>query len=284
MVKKLLCAVLLASVFGISDSYAQAASCTPDLSCLGTATEGICPDSATGIPAAMIGVPYNTTVSVKIPVSYTYTGTTYNLTHFAITNVDVDTTTGATGAYVPLTAIGLNYLGSGTNSPAGGATGISGYTMTRYCYWTAPNTACVIVSGTPTKAGTFPIRIKSQIRTLVFGSGVWIPAPDNTDYKMVVNTTTGVDQIAAYKFEVKQNNPNPFNAATKIEYTSQNAGDVDFKVFNMLGSVVYSKTIKAEKGMNSYELDASSFSPGIYVYSMKCGDKTITKRMIVSGK
>ncbi|MCW3101820.1 MAG: Fibronectin type domain protein [Bacteroidetes bacterium] len=283
MMKKLLFAFFLASTFGTTETFAQA-SCTPDLSCLGTATEGICPDSATGIPTANIGAAYNTTVSVKIPAVYTYMGTTYNLTHFVITNVDVDTTAGSTGSYVPLSAIGLTYLGSGGNSPSGGASGVSGVTMTQHCYWAAPGSACVVVSGTPTKQGTFPIRIKSQIRTLVFGSGVWIPAPDNTDYRMTVLGPAGVESMSAAKFEVMQNNPNPFSSVSKISFSSATPADVEFKVFNMLGSVVFSKTIKAEKGMNSYELDASSFSAGIYVYSMKSGDKTITKRMIVSGK
>lgn len=282
MIKKLLFAFLLISVFGTTDSLAQA-SCTPDLSCLGSATEGICPDSATGIPPAIISTPYTTTVSVKIPAVYTYMGTTYNLTHFVITNVDVDTSAGGTGSFVPLTAIGLNYMGSGGNTPSG-ATGVSGLTMTQHCYWTAPGSACVVVSGTPTKAGTFPIRIKSQIRTVVFGSGIWIPAPDNTDYRLVVASPTGIESNSAIKFDVKQNNPNPFSAVSRIEYTSQAAAEIDFKVFNMLGSVVYSKIIKADKGINSFDLDASSFSPGIYVYSLKNGDKTITKRMIVSGK
>jgi hypothetical protein len=282
MKKKLLFTFLFTSLIGVTDILAQAASCTPSLTCLGTATEGICPDSATGIPSASFGVAYNTTVSVKIPASYTYMSTTYNLTHFGITDVEIDTTTGATGTYVPLSAVGLTYLGNGANSPSG-ATGISGYTMTKYSYWNAPGNACVIVSGTPNKAGTFPIRIKSQIRTVVI-SGIWIPAPDNTDYRLVVLPPAGVESMNAVKFEVKQNNPNPFNNVSRIDFSTQNPADIELKVFNMLGSVIYTKTIKADKGSNSFELDASGFSPGVYVYSMKNGEKTITKRMIVSAK
>jgi hypothetical protein len=282
MKRNLLFAFLFTAVLGITDSLGQA-SCTPSLSCLGTATEGICPDSATGIPAAYLSTTYNTTVSVKIPAVYTYMSTTYNLTHFVITDVEIDTTAGSTGSYVPLSAIGLTYLGNGSNTPSG-ATGVSGLTMTKFCYWVAPGNACVIVSGTPNKAGVFPIRIKSQIRTVIFGSGVWIPAPDNTDYKMTVLATSGIESASALKFELKQNNPNPFNSSSKIDFIAATSSEVEFKVFNMLGSVVYAKTLKAEKGQNTFELDASSFSPGIYVYSMKNGDKTITKRMIVSGK
>jgi hypothetical protein len=282
MKKNLLLAFIFASVAGITDSFSQA-SCTPSLGCLGSATEGICPDSATGIPAGTISVAYNTTVSVKIPASYTSGTTSYTFTHFAITEVEVDTTTGATGAYVPLSAIGLTYLGNGTNTPSGVA-GIGSYTMTKFCYWNAPSTACVVVSGTPNKEGVFPIRIKSQIRALVISFYTWIPAPDNNDYDMNVMPPAGVESISGMKFEVKQNNPNPFSSTSKIDFVSSNPSEVEVKIFNMLGSVVYSKTIKAEKGSNSLELDATAFSPGVYVYSVKNGEKTITKRMIVSAK
>jgi hypothetical protein len=283
MMKKLLFLYLFTAVTGISVTFGQA-SCTTDFSCLPAgATEGICPDSATGLPSAVLSVAYNITMSVKIPASYTYSGTTYNLTHFGITEVTVDTSAAGSGTYVPLTAIGLNYMGSGSNMPSGGANAIPSYTMTRFCYWAAPSSACVVVSGTPTKVGTFPVKIKSQIRTVVLGSGIWIPAPDNTEYKIVVAATAGVNDLAA-KFEVKQNQPNPFSLKSEITFTTQNANEVEFKVYNMLGKVVSSRMIKADKGSNTIELDASSFSPGIYMYSIKNGDKTITKRMIVSGK
>ncbi|HEX8517590.1 MAG TPA: T9SS type A sorting domain-containing protein [Bacteroidia bacterium] len=283
MKKNLLLAFIAVSTFGINRSLGQA-SCTPDLSCLAGASAGICPDSATGIPSANINAAYNTTVSVKIPTSYTSGTTTYNLSHFAITNVEVDTTTGGSGTYHPLSSIGLTYMGNGTNTPSAGATGIPSYTMTRFAYWTAPGNACVVVSGTPTKTGSFPVKISSQIRTPFAGGGFWVPAPDNTDYKMVVLPPAGVDAMGALKFEVKQNNPNPFNASSRITFTSPNPSEVEFKVFNMLGAVVYSKVIKADKGSNSVDVDAAAFSPGVYVYSIKSGDRTITKRMIVSAK
>lgn len=284
MIKKLLSLYLLTVSIGIISSFGQA-SCTTDFSCLpGGATEGICPDSAAGLPLAVLSTPYTVTMSVKIPASYTYSGTTYNLTHFGITEVTVDTSASGSGTYVPLTSIGLNYLGSGSNAPSGGANAIGSYTMTRYCYWPAPSNACVVVSGTPTKVGTFPVKIKSQIRTVVLGSGIWIPAPDNTEYKIVVAATAGVDEMNANKLEVKQNQPNPFHGKSEITFLTQNANEIDFKVYNMLGKIVLAKTIKADKGSNTIELEASSFAPGIYMYSLKNDDKTITKRMIVSNK
>ena len=42
--------------------------------------------------------------------------------------------------------------------------------------------------------------------------------------------------------------------------------------------------LKAEKGSNSVKIEGNSFAAGVYIYSLSNGEKTITKRMIVSGK
>jgi hypothetical protein len=283
MIKKLLSVVLFVSTVGVANSFAQS-NCTPDISCVpADSTFGICPDSATGLPAGQIGTAYNVTMSIKVPGSTVAFGQTVTVSHLALTDVLVDTSTTGTPAYVSLTNIGLDYLGSGDNTPTG-ASGISGTTMTKYCYWDAPGTTCVVVSGTPTKAGTFPVRIKSYGRAVIFGQGTWNPAPDNDDYKFVVapNGTIGIETNDMSKFAVAQNTPNPFNEKTEINFTSPNVTDVDFKVYNVVGAVVYNTTVKADKGANTITLNANSFAPGAYMYAIKNGNQVITKRMIVT--
>ncbi len=267
------------SSVGVMNSSAQAL-CTPDISCVHPdSTFGICPDSATGLPAGIIAQAYTVTMSIKIPGSTTVSGTTYPLTHLALTDVLVDTAGG--GTYIALSNLGLSYLGSGTNSPSGGAAGITGYTMTKFGYWNAPGQSCVIVSGTPNKAGTFPIRIKSEARVNV-GMFIWAPVPDNNNYRIIVNVPVGIELLHSAKFEVVQNAPNPFNDKTEIKFSSVNTTVVEFKVYDLLGSVVYNSSVKAEKGLNTIVLEANSFVPGVYMYAIKNGNSTITKRMVVS--
>lgn len=282
MIKKLLSVVLFVSTVGIIDSFAQA-NCTPDISCVPVdSTFGICPDSATGLPVANLNQPYSVTMSIKVPASTTQSGQTVNLTHLALTEVQIDTDTSSATNYVNISTIGVDYQGSGTNSPSGGVSGITGYTMTKYSYWDAPGTACVIVSGTPNTAGTFPVKIKSYGRGLVYGFGSWLPAPDNTDYTLVVNGPSSVELLNTTKFEVAQNSPNPFNEKTEIHYTSPTISDIEFKVYNVVGAMVYNTTLKAEKGANTITLKADSFAPGAYMYSIKNGKQVITKRMVVT--
>ncbi len=283
MIKKLLSVALLITSVGVMNSSAQAL-CTSNISCVPPdSTFGICPDSATGLPDGTVGVAYTVTMSIKIPGSTTVGGTTYNLSHLGLTEVLVDTnTTGGTPDLVNLSVIGLTYLGSGTNSPSGGVAGPSGYTMTKYGYWNAPGNSCVVVSGTPTKAGTFPIKIKSQARVVAFGIGTWADAPENNNYRLVVSAPTGIESLSSAKLEVLQNAPNPFNDKTEIKFSSVNTTVVEFKVYDLLGSVVYNSTVKAEKGLNTIVLEANSFAPGVYMYAVKNGNSTITKRMVVS--
>lgn len=283
MIKKLLSAILLITCVGVMNSSAQAL-CTSNISCVPTdSTFGICPDSATGIPAGMVNQPYTVTMSIKIPGSTTVSGQTVTLTHLALTEVLIDTATSGSAVWVDLSTIGLTYLGSGTNTPSGGVSGVGSYTMTKYGYWDAPGQSCVIVSGTPTKSGTFPIKIKSQGRAIFFGTGTWAPAPDNTDYRLVVAPApAGIEAMDLAKFTVKQNVPNPFSEKSEIQFSSVSTNDVDFKVYNLLGSMVYNNTFKSVKGINTITLDANSFSPGVYMYSVKNGNTTITKRMVVS--
>ncbi len=281
MIKKLLSVVLFTATVGVADTFAQA-NCTPNTSCVpNNVAFGICPDSTAGIPAGMVGVAYNVTMSIKIPG--TQTGAT--VSQLALTDVLVDTSTSGTPVWVSITTIGLDYLGNGSNTLDPGSSGAPDFTMTKFCAWNAPGDACVIVSGTPTKTGTFPITIKSRARAGTFGIFFWTPTsgstsvPDNTDYKLLVSGPSSVELLDMTKFNVAQNAPNPFNEKTEINFSSPSVNDVDFKVYNVVGAVVYSEKIKADKGANVITLKANAFAPGAYMYSITNGSQTITKRM-----
>ena len=285
MIKKILSSVLLIAGLGVLDASAQAI-CTPNIACVPTdSTFGVCPDSMTGIPSAILNQAYTVTMSIKLPATSVVFGQTVTLSHLALTEVLADTSTSGTPAYVDLSVIGLNYLGNGANTPSGGVTGISGYTMTKYCYWDAPGQSCVIVSGTPTKAGDFPIRIKSKGRGVVGGFGTWANAAENNNYILhVVDPAAGIASLSLSKFDVGQNIPNPFSTKSEIAFTSLTSSDVEFKVYDVLGALVYASNFKSVKGINTISVDANSFASGVYMYAVKNGAITTTKRMVVSRK
>lgn len=88
-------------------------------------------------------------------------------------------------------------------------------------------------------------------------------------------------------FELSQNFPNPFNPSTSIEFALPRAGDVNIKIYNILGEEV--KTLVSEHlaaGYKSVDWDGRGsnglpVASGIYLYRIQAGDFTDTKKMVL---
>jgi YVTN family beta-propeller protein len=91
----------------------------------------------------------------------------------------------------------------------------------------------------------------------------------------------------ANDYTLKQNYPNPFNPSTKIEFATQSVGHVEIIVYTVTGQKI--KTLLNESfasgnhsvywdGRNDLGQDVAS---GIYMYVLKAGSTTITKRMVL---
>lgn len=82
---------------------------------------------------------------------------------------------------------------------------------------------------------------------------------------------------------VKQNNPNPFNKETVIEYfVAERNANSSVLVFDMNGKLL--KTLKiTSSGKGSLIINANDFAPGMYYYSLVVNNKEIgTKKMILT--
>ena len=85
---------------------------------------------------------------------------------------------------------------------------------------------------------------------------------------------------ATVKFNVVQNEPNPFNAVTTISYSLAKAGNTTIEIYNLTGQKVDTLVngyIKA--GNHSVVWDGSKFSSGVYFYTVKSGDFSTTRKM-----
>ncbi len=83
-------------------------------------------------------------------------------------------------------------------------------------------------------------------------------------------------------FNLRQNYPNPFNPQTRIDYSIKTASHVTLKVVNILGQVVATLVDeKQQAGPHFRVFDASKLSSGIYFYTIKTGDFSATKKMIL---
>lgn len=97
----------------------------------------------------------------------------------------------------------------------------------------------------------------------------------------------GVNQISSEipeGFNLKQNYPNPFNPKTKIEFDIPNLSgeNVSIIVFDINGrevSTLVNQTLQA--GTYSANFNATGLPSGVYFYSLRAGQISVTKKMLL---
>ena len=93
---------------------------------------------------------------------------------------------------------------------------------------------------------------------------------------------TGNEEAEMLNFDVSQNFPNPFSTFSEIKVKLNRATDLQLEIVNLAGQKIYSAEILgARPGMNTLSIDGSEFSPGVYFYTVKAGESSVTKKMIV---
>jgi hypothetical protein len=231
------------------NSYAQ---CTPDLSCLAAgASNGVCPSS--GLDTGTVGVFYSETVSVRIPED----GSDFGQPLTTIQHVDITS--------VDSLAPGLSYV---CNPPS--------------CHFPGNSEGCIVVSGNPTTAWDHKMTVHAMAYVKILFVNTSQAQTLGGFYSVILNPS-GIETLEKERYEVGQNNPNPFNTETTISFTCIDNADVELKIFNMLGDLVFSRNLHSDKGLNTVELKADLFKPGIYIYSIGDNLNKSTRKMIVTG-
>lgn len=113
----------------------------------------------------------------------------------------------------------------------------------------------------------------------------------NSDIYLVKTDSQGnLGAVGIEEFPIKrpthlqlfQNYPNPFNLITIINYQIQIESWVTLKIYNILGQEV--KTlVDEEKKPGRYEVrfDSSKLSSGLYIYQLKAGEFTNSKKLLL---
>lgn len=248
----------LMSSFAVTLLMAQ--NCTPD----GAFTDvGVYPDSATNMAVAYVGQPYSQTITVIAPVDtcVDILGPPFPCTTVPIDSIVVESVVGLPPGF---TIMAENFNNLNFQFPGG-------------------STSCMIVQGTaqPGDEGTYPILVSGTSYATV--AGLQQSQPYSVDYYFIeVVNTVGIQEVDELTFSISQNSPNPVKNYANITYNMPNYGNVSVQVRNILGEVVQSEVVNAQKGKNIFRLDATSLANGVYFYQFSLENKVVTKKFIVN--
>ncbi len=104
------------------------------------------------------------------------------------------------------------------------------------------------------------------------------------------STATSVENepaAAAHTFQLQQNYPNPFNPSTSINYSVEQAGMVELRIYDLVGKKVRTLVQAFQSaGPHSARWDGrdaagARVASGTYVYELKIGDLVSTRRMLL---
>ena len=246
--------LLLISFIVLSTLQIQA-QCVPNTS---NTTPGITPDSATGLSAGTVGVLYSQVLQIFVPATTPVVifGQTVTVT---VVSVELNSLTGLPP--------GLTYACNPSN-----------------CLFPGNSNGCADISGTPTVAGNYPLTAVITSTGTVFGQPT--TQVDTLSY-YVIDVTGAVSSIyesTGLGFFMNQNSPNPCAEFTDIRYVVPSRGEVDFRLFNLIGKEVYRSLLSPDQGENELRFDTRDLAPGVYMYSMTFNGETLTKRLVISRK
>lgn len=249
MIKKLL---LIAFAFTVLPVLLLNAQCVPDPT---ITTPGIYPDSATGLAGGTVGIAYNEVIQARVPVDTLFLGQTV-----LITSIDVDNVTGLPP--------GITY----TCTPAS-------------CSFPGGSNGCMLLSGTPTTAGVYPLDVTLTANGTLLG----FPVPPQTSvltyYSITIDVNNGIGVATApgyFDFSALQ--PNPANEYTEVIFATPIPTEVKVSIFNVIGKEVYSSATYARLGYNTTRIDTGTLPAGIYLVAITDGSSVLTKKLIVTGK
>lgn len=236
------------------------AQCTPDSQ---FSAPGIYPDSVTGLSPAYVGQAYNEVITIIAPL---------------------DTTVMFGGSPIDVTILTIE-LTSVTGLPAS----FSYDCEFGNCTFAGGATSCAVLSSAnplSTEIGLHQIIMETTTiaESIVGGIAIPIPQDDVIDYyyiEVLNGTASNLNQFNDLTFELKGVFPNPAVNNAKIQFISGTPEAVTFKVYNLLGEEIESQFINSQRGVNTINVNTTSYSEGMYLYSINNGKEVLTKRMII---
>ncbi|OGU45068.1 MAG: hypothetical protein A2000_16865 [Ignavibacteria bacterium GWB2_36_8] len=108
------------------------------------------------------------------------------------------------------------------------------------------------------------------------------PGETGVNFNFTMTDVEEGQSVVPNEFSLLQNFPNPFNPSTLISYKLKETGNVQLKVYNILGDEI-ATLVNELKPAGNYEItwQAVNLPSGIYFYRLQAGSFTDTKKMLL---
>jgi len=173
--------------------------------------------------------------------------------------------------FVGLVTIDSINIASITGLPAGVTYGCQNAT----CSTSGGAQGCIAIYGTPQQAGTYNVNITFT----VFNSGL---SRTESITLEVTNPggATGVSEILAEQLALTLY-PNPANSDVAVRYHLLEQEQVEVKVYNLLGGIVYQQNTQGTAGVNAMNIPASDWPAGYYLVSLVVNGQQFNQKLSV---
>lgn len=273
---------IIALTASLSSVFAQTVpTCSLDPIFISGNRVGVWPDSITNFISGTVGQPYEQNLTVKVPKDTSSAIGLVCFNRFVLRN-----STGVTNYNLPP---GL-MIGSSNSSLANGT--INSAPSLKF---PGNSNNCASIYGTPTTAGSYTLQLEIQpyLTAQFVGScpntpnvsgGSELVGPTILNYYIIniAPAVVGVKELDKNQVNQLQNQPNPFTGKTTIKFSVESEDQATLTVYNALGAVVYSNSLKTSAGENKFELNAENWSSGVYMYSVKFKNSVSTKRLMIN--
>tara|TARA_B100001287_G_scaffold39130_1_gene28328 strand:+ start:35858 stop:36649 length:792 start_codon:yes stop_codon:yes gene_type:complete len=153
------------------------------------------------------------------------------------------------------------------------------------CTWES-GAGCSEIFGTPTQNGSYQILLELTINAEIelFGALTEIPYPYSFEGYFINIGPVGIEnyKIAKNTLLIESIIPNPCDQSATIQFVCGQQKVIEFKLINLLGEVIASRSLNSKRGINNITLNTSQYKKGIYMYSISDGRNLNSKRLIIN--
>ncbi len=103
----------------------------------------------------------------------------------------------------------------------------------------------------------------------------------SNDTKCIQVVGTGIENVSGDQFIVIQNQPNPAQNKTTVDYYLPKAGTVNITLVNVLGKTIINDEYSRTQGMHQWNIDVRKLESGVYYYTVNFDEQTYTYKMMI---